>query len=175
MEIVPQSLESYVSEPSAPEPADPAPPRKAPVAGGGRKTAASANGRSAVRGRRGPGGTGAGNPDNPAADRAISARADAGGEDRLGAEFHLPLVSASLRLPRPGAVARVGPVRVKLPPGALYYGGLAMLAVGGAVELPVAAGLAAVGVVLSRGRVGRIRPSVSVCDTEPGAGPAGRE
>jgi hypothetical protein len=67
-------------------------------------------------------------------------------------------------------VARVGPVRFNLPPGALYYAGVAALVAGGAVELPVAAGIALVGTLLGRGRLGGLRPSFSLFDSDPDPG-----
>jgi hypothetical protein len=83
----------------------------------------------------------------------------------------IPFASASLRLPGPGAVATLGPVRVTLPAGALYYGGLATLVVGGALDLPVAAGAALAGVLFGRRRFGRAVPVISVVGATPGPAP----
>lgn len=95
----------------------------------------------------------------------------AAGTPVAGLIVKIPFASASVRLPGPGAVATVGPVRVTLPTGALYYGGLAALAAGGALELPVAAGAALAGAVLGRRWLRGPTPEISVYDTEPGAGP----
>ncbi|MUL48696.1 hypothetical protein FZI85_19175 [Mycobacterium sp. CBMA293] len=54
-----------------------------------------------------------------------------------------PLLSASLGLPGPGAAIKVGPVGITLPSGYLYYGGLGVLAIAGAIEWPVAAAVGA--------------------------------
>jgi hypothetical protein len=89
---------------------------------------------------------------------------------QVEATLRAPLISASLRLPGPGAVARIGPVRFSLPSGALYYAGVAALVVGGAVELPVAAGIALAGALLGRDRLGALRPSLSMFDSEPAPG-----
>ena len=88
-----------------------------------------------------------------------------------GLTVKIPFASASVRLPGPGAVASVGPVRVTLPTGALYYGGLVALVVGGTLELPVAAGAALAGAVLGRRWLRGTRPSISVFDSEPAATP----
>jgi hypothetical protein len=68
----------------------------------------------------------------------------------------------------------MGPVRVKLPTGALYYGGLVALAAGGAVELPLAAGLAVAGLVVRRRWPFRSWPTVTVYDSEPESAPQRR-
>lgn len=94
--------------------------------------------------------------------------ADRGGREPLaGVSVTVPFVSASLRLPGPGAVATVGPVRLTLPTGALYYGGLAALVVGGTLELPVAAGAALAGAVLGRRWLRRPVPGIDVFDAQP--------
>lgn len=94
--------------------------------------------------------------------------ADRGGRDSLaGISVTVPFVSASLRLPGPGAVATVGPVRVTLPTGALYYGGLAALVVGGTLELPVAAGAALAGAVVGRRWLRRSVPGIDIFDAQP--------
>lgn len=95
-------------------------------------------------------------------------------EPVAGFSLKIPFASASLRLPGPGAIAQVGPVTVKLPTGALYYGGLAALVVGGTLELPVAAGAALAGAVVARRWVGRPMPQISVYDSKPGQGPQER-
>jgi hypothetical protein len=84
-----------------------------------------------------------------------------------GLTVKVPFASASVRLPGPGAVASVGPVRVTLPTGALYYGGLAALVVGGAMELPMAAGAALAGAVLGRRWLRGAVPEISVFDSAP--------
>lgn len=94
-------------------------------------------------------------------------------EPFAGVTLKLPLVSGSVRLPGPGAVASVGPVRVTLPTGTLYYGGLAALVVGGGLELPVAAGAALAGAMFGRRWLRGPVPEVSVYDTKPGGAPAG--
>lgn len=86
-----------------------------------------------------------------------------------GFTLKVPFASASLKLPGPGAVATVGPVTVKLPTGALYYGGLAALVATGALEFPVAAGAAVAGAVLARRWLRAPMPEVSVFDTKPGS------
>ena len=58
-----------------------------------------------------------------------------------------------------------------LPTGALYYGGLAALVVGGTLELPVAAGAALAGAVLGRRWLRGPVPKVSIYDTKSGAVP----
>jgi hypothetical protein len=85
--------------------------------------------------------------------------------------IRIPFATASLRLPGPGAVVSVGPVRVTLPTGALYYGGLATLAIGGSIEAPAAVGAALAGAVLGRRWLRRPLPQLAVCDAAPGAGP----
>ncbi|GAC1607754.1 MAG: hypothetical protein NVS3B26_02110 [Mycobacteriales bacterium] len=86
-----------------------------------------------------------------------------------GLSVKVPFASASVRLPGPGAVASVGPVRVTLPTGALYYGGLVALVVGGTLELPVAAGAALAGAVLGRRWLRGSRPKISLFDSQPAA------
>lgn len=90
-----------------------------------------------------------------------------------GLSLRLPLASASIRLPGPGAVAKLGPVQVTLPTGALYYGGLVALVVGGTLELPIAAGAAVAGAVLGRRWLGRTTPTVTAFDSPPQSGPNG--
>lgn len=92
-------------------------------------------------------------------------------EPVAGLSISVPFVSASLRLPGPGAVATVGPVRLTLPTGALYYGGLAALVVGGTLELPVAAGAALAGAVLGRRWLRRPVPEINVFDAQPQPAP----
>ncbi|HEX3828678.1 MAG TPA: hypothetical protein VHV82_15545 [Sporichthyaceae bacterium] len=139
-----------MSEPTVATAAEPKPPHK-------RSTAAK---------NSSPNGTP--RPARPAAKTAVSGQPARTG--RVEATLRAPLVSASIRLPGPGAVARVGPVRFTLPPGALYYAGVAALVAGGAVELPVAAGIALVGTLLGRGRLGGLRPSFSLFDSDPDPG-----
>jgi len=81
--------------------------------------------------------------------------------------MHVPFASATVRLPGPGAVARLGPVQVTMPTGALYYGGLAALVVGGTLELPLAAGAALAGAVLGRRWLRGAIPKISVFDSRP--------
>jgi hypothetical protein len=88
--------------------------------------------------------------------------------------MRIPFASASMRVPGPGAVVSIGPVRVTLPTGALYYGGLAALAIGGPLEAPVAVGAALAGAVLGRRWLRGSIPRVSVCDAAPGSGPQNR-
>jgi len=90
-----------------------------------------------------------------------------GGRAAAGMTMHVPFASATVRLPGPGAVARLGPVQVTLPTGALYYGGLAALVVGGTLELPVAAGAALAGAVLGRRWLRGAIPKISVFDSRP--------
>jgi hypothetical protein len=78
----------------------------------------------------------------------------------------IPFASASLRLPGPGAVGTIGPVRVTLPTGALYYGGLGALAITGALDPMVAVGAALAGVAFGRRLFGGPVPEV---------GPAGEQ
>lgn len=95
-----------------------------------------------------------------------------GGREPLAdVSVSVPFVSASLRLPGPGAVATVGPVRLTLPTGALYYGGLVALVVGGTLEFPVAAGAALAGAVLGRRWLRRPVPGIDVFDAEPEPSP----
>jgi hypothetical protein len=89
----------------------------------------------------------------------------------VGFTAAVPFVSVSLRLPGPGAVAAVGPVRVTLPTGALYYGGLALLVAGGALEAPAAVGAVVGGAVVGRRWLGSRRPEISVFDSVPGGVP----
>lgn len=89
--------------------------------------------------------------------------------------IRLPFASAELRLPGPGAVASIGPVKVTLPTGALYYGGLAALVLGGALELPVAAGAAIAGAVIGRRWLRRPVPEISVEESHPDGAAGGRE
>ena len=103
-----------------------------------------------------------------------SAPAAATAEPVAGMTVKLPFLSGSLQLPGPGAVASVGPVRVTLPTGALYYGGLAALVVGGSLELPVAAGAALAGAVFARRWLRRPVPHVSVFDATPTPSQAAR-
>ncbi|GAC1444833.1 MAG: hypothetical protein NVSMB55_22530 [Mycobacteriales bacterium] len=84
-----------------------------------------------------------------------------------GITMQVPFLSASLRIPAPGAVATVGPVQLTLPTGALYFGGLAALVVLGTVEAPVAAGAALVGAVLGRRWLRRLVPTVSMPGSTP--------
>lgn len=91
----------------------------------------------------------------------------AGPEVLAGFTVKLPFASATLRLPGPGAVATVGPVRVTLPPGALYYGGLTALVMGGTMELPLAAGAVVTGVVLGRRWLQCTVPEISIFDSAP--------
>jgi hypothetical protein len=100
-----------------------------------------------------------------------SVAAGAPKEPVVGFTATLPFMSASLRLPGPGAVAAVGPVRVTLPTGALYYGGLAMLVASGALEVPAAVGAAVSGAVVGRRWLGSRRPGISVFDSAPGGAP----
>jgi hypothetical protein len=93
----------------------------------------------------------------------------------ITARVKVPLAAAVVNLPAPGAVAKVGPVRVTLPTGALYYGGLAALAVAGTLELPIAAGAALAGAVLGRRWLADPLPRISVFDSEPGSGPVAPE
>ena len=93
------------------------------------------------------------------------------GEPVAGMTVKLPFVSGSLRLPGPGAVASVGPVRVTLPTGALYYGGLTALVIGGSLELPVAVGAALAGAVFGRRWLRGPVPEVSVYDATPESAP----
>ncbi len=88
-----------------------------------------------------------------------------------GPSVKVPLASASLRLPGPGAVVQLGPVQVTLPTGALYYGGLVALVVGGTLELPVAAGAAVAGAVLGRRWLRSTTPTVTAFDSAFGNGP----
>jgi hypothetical protein len=91
----------------------------------------------------------------------------------VSASVRLPFAAASVAVPGPGAVATVGPVTVTLPTGALYYGGLAALVAGGALEAPVAAGAAVAGIVLGRRWFKHPVPTVSVYDSKPGGPPPG--
>ena len=98
--------------------------------------------------------------------------ADGGGREPLAdMSVSVPFLSASLRLPGPGAVATIGPVRLTLPTGALYYGGLAALVVGGTLEFPVAAGAALAGAVLGRRWLRRPVPGIDVFDAQPEPSP----
>lgn len=99
---------------------------------------------------------------------APSARSNGGERSAASATLNIPFASASIRLPSPGAVANIGPVRVALPTGALYYGGLVALVVGGTLELPLAAGAAVAGAVLGRRWLRGAVPKVSVFDAQPG-------
>lgn len=84
---------------------------------------------------------------------------------------HLPFFNASVGLPGPGAVAKVGPVQVTLPTGFLYFGGLALLAAAGTVELPVVVGVGVAGAVLGRRWLRRPAPQLSAFDAQPGRSP----
>ena len=84
---------------------------------------------------------------------------------------HLPFFNASVGLPGPGAVAKVGPVQVTLPTGFLYFGGLAVLAAAGTVELPVVVGVGVAGAVLGRRWLRRPAPQLSAFDAQPGSSP----
>ncbi len=72
------------------------------------------------------------------------------GEPAVAFSARIPFASASLRLPGPGAVGTLGPVRVTLPTRGLYYGGLGALAITGALDPMVAAGAALAGVAFGR-------------------------
>lgn len=74
---------------------------------------------------------------------------------RPTAALELPFVSASVTLPRPGAAVRVGPVSMTVPTGYLYYGGLGILTVAGAIEWPIAVTFAAGGLLVERIRTHR--------------------
>lgn len=97
---------------------------------------------------------------------------DAAAGGLAGVSIRVPFVSASVRLPAPGATAGVGPVTLTLPTGALYYGGLAVLAVAGAVELPVAVAAGVAGAVLGRRWLRGVVPTLSVVDAHTGSSPA---
>ncbi|GGL31664.1 hypothetical protein [Nocardia jinanensis] len=71
------------------------------------------------------------------------------------ATLNLPYLSAEVAIPGPGINVKAGPVEFALPTRYLYYGGLGVLTVAGAVELPVAGALAAAGLIVDRLR----RPS----------------
>ena len=88
-----------------------------------------------------------------------------------GVSVRIPFVSASVRLPAPGATAAVGPVTVTLPTGGMYYGGLAVLVVAGAVELPFALAAGAAGALLGRRWLRGLVPSVRIVDTRAGSSP----
>lgn len=110
--------------------------------------------------------------------RAVSTTDSATGAQAGGPvamTLRIPLAAGVVQLPSPGAVATVGPVRVTLPTGALYYGGLVALAFAGALELPVAAGAAVAGALVGRRWLADPLPRISVCDSEAGSGPVARE
>jgi hypothetical protein len=88
-----------------------------------------------------------------------------------------PVISAMIRLPGPGATVKLDPLRASLPTGTLYYGGLTLLAVAGAVELPLAVAAALAGALLGRRRLRGPRPQFSLFDASPGStpGPTARE
>ncbi len=87
------------------------------------------------------------------------------GRSAVAASVKIPLLSASVSLPGPGAALKVGPAAVTLPTGPLYFVGLGALAAAGVLELPAFVALAAGGALLRR--VGRRSPS-----TAPSAEPA---
>ncbi|MGW6331738.1 hypothetical protein [Nocardia rhamnosiphila] len=64
----------------------------------------------------------------------------------------LPHLSAEVAIPGRGIDVKAGPVELSLPTRYIYYGGLGALALAGALELPLAAALAAAGLIVDRMR-----------------------
>ncbi len=145
--------------------------RKATRSAGGAAKSAAGAARSGAGRAAGAGIGAARGLGNALGDRGFSTDA-ASGPSVAGVTVKVPFASAALHLPGPGAVASLGPVRVTLPTGALYYGGLAALVVGGALELPVAASAAIVGAVIGRRWLRHPAPQISVFDAERDGGPA---
>ncbi len=87
-------------------------------------------------------------------------------EPAIAFSAKIPFASASLRLPGPGAVGSLGPVRLTLPTGPLYYGGLGALAIAGALDPAIAAGAALAGVTFGRRLLRGPVPQVSRSDEQ---------
>ncbi len=68
----------------------------------------------------------------------------------VAASIKIPLLSASISVPGPGAALKIGPAALTLPTGPLYYVGLGALAAVGALELPGFIALAAGGAILRK-------------------------